>query len=485
MVQGEVAAGGGGDWEVAGGAEADDPERDAVAAEQQRAFLVAGGEAAVGEDVADEFRAAIHAEGLEAVALPPGAYGEHGVAVEGGGVEIEDAVVAGDGGEVGDGVLGDDNMYGREDVAGKRDHGLVGARGPGRRRLEDERAAVEPRLVVGRGIILPGGGGGEGAHDRAGGVDAETVPADDLEDQGRGRPAKVQAEVTDNGRAVDAERAVVARGEVVADKPGDGDVGQGVGRGDIARGADDGIHGAGEIALEAGKDAQPQGVAPEGVGGVGTVIDPTDIAGAEVLLDLAAGDLEQGADDVVAARPDAGEARRACAAQEVEKQGLGVVLAVVAYGHGACAVTVEEFEEPFVAQRAAGHLERLAGGGHTGGDVEVADVDVDVEPVGDVARLAGVAAALLATEAEVAVGGDKPVAQGREDHGEGRRIGAPAEPHDKKVVGPRKVVVLDEAEHAPLEILYDVKFRHEVRWRDYLAWTSRRSGRRMGIILSA
>ena len=72
--------------------------------------------------------------------------------------------------------------------------------------------------------------------------------------------------------------------------------------------------------------------------------------------DLVAVDREQWPDDVPIAGPHAAESAEARAADEVEEDGLDVVVAVMSHGDGLSPQLAAERLEPFVAQGTGGHL---------------------------------------------------------------------------------------------------------------------------------
>ena len=110
-----------------------------------------------------------------------------------------------------------------------------------------------------------------------------------------------------------------------------------------------------------------------------------------IALNLGTRAVEQRPHDAAAARCHAAEPAQTGAAQQVEKKCLGLVLAVMGHGDGCRPLAVGQLLKPRIAQLAARHLERLAGRGAAGIDVEVAHTEVYPEAPGqrlDVAHVA-------------------------------------------------------------------------------------------------
>ena len=113
---------------------------------------------------------------------------------------------------------------------------------------------------------------------------------------------------------------------------------------------------------------------------------------------------------------------------------------MVRHGDGLGALAVEQVGKPGVAQLAAGHLERFAGLVAARCDVEILDVQVYAEAVGQGLNVVHVAVRLLAAEVEIAVRGGAPIAQLQQYVEEGHRVGAPAHCHYHRRIGPQEPV---------------------------------------------
>ena len=144
--------------------------------------------------------------------------------------------------------------------------------------------------------------------------------------------------------------------------------------------------------------------------------------------DLRAGQSEQGPQDAVALA-HAAQAARARAAQQVEDQGLGVVVGVVRDGHGLEPLFPAEPGEPGIAQLPCGHLDADAVRGSVGPGVEALHEAVQAVRGAPVPHERLVAVGLVAAQAEVAMRDGKP-GSGKEFRGpvcQVHRIDAPAD----------------------------------------------------------
>lgn len=113
-----------------------------------------------------------------------------------------------------------------------------------------------------------------------------------------------------------------------------------------------------------GEHFVPDAVARDGDVGIGRVDAEFDAGADGMGFDLAAGEVQQGADQRHVFRawqrdgcPDAGHSAHARAAQQVQQQRLGTVVEVVGYGQVREALFAAQLREPLVAEFACGHFD--------------------------------------------------------------------------------------------------------------------------------
>ena len=176
-----------------------------------------------------------------------------------------------------------------------------------------------------------------------------------------------------------------------------------------------------------------EAVAGEGGVGVGAVFAPGLVEVAEVELDLVAAHAEQGAKDASLGAAgdgdgddgmDAAQAFGPGAAEELEEDGLGLVVGGVRGEDCVCVAGPEEVVEGAVAEGAGGFFQGFAGGDDVGGDVGAVEVEGDVELSAEVGDKGLVDVGFVASDAVVDVDGGESDAQGGFGSGVGGVEGA-------------------------------------------------------------
>ena len=144
-------------------------------------------------------------------------------------------------------------------------------------------------------------------------------------------------------------------------------------------------------------------VAFVGGGCVGAVFAPAEPAIIHPLADFRTGNAQQGTHYPVPVSHPA-EPPGAGAADEIEEEGLGVVICIVRHGHAVETLGIQQLHEPGVAQFACRHLYADAGTGGKAGGVEAFDKKREILALTPLSHESLIAVGFIATQAEIAVG---------------------------------------------------------------------------------
>ncbi len=169
--------------------------------------------------------------------------------------------------------------------------------------------------------------------------------------------------------------------------------------------------------------------------------DPCLVALCEPRLDLGTGDGKQRPyngqwtmdNGQLGNGAHAGEAVDAGAADEVEEEGLDIVIAVMGYADGLRALRGGHLGEPLVAQFARGHLDADAVALGIAACAEVLDAEGYVMGVAEATAEGLIGVAGRGTELEVAVQGMHGVSHLVQQQQEGDAVSASAEGHEERV----------------------------------------------------
>ena len=429
-----------------GGAAAYNP-KDAVGGidEEELALLVGKAVFVVGEEVAEELCAMLHAEGLETVGLTPVAQGEgerEAVGIEEGLVGREVAIVDGGGGGI-------------ELLDGEGREGL----GVGLREGEDEEGVAVEHCLMGGGeesAARSGAAQDVGHHSTIEAIGPEELEEELLPEQrrlghggGQGMGgAKVDADGTvgpgdGKGGAEGLEEGVVELFDGL-------EMGDGGGKGFVGRGL--------QLAQER-EELVAHLVAAVEEGGVGGVLDMVEAMGGGVGFDLVAAEGEQGSHHAALDGEDAVEAGKAGAAEEVEEEGFGRVVAVVGGEDDGIVVGGAEGVEPGVAELAGRLFDALAMAAGMGEGVELGYMDGDMIAARKTADEGFVAVAVDRAQMEVAVGYGKGEAGRVHEVGQDHRVDAPTNGQQHLLPGGEEVL-LTNVGYEVLEHLLDSHLEH-------------------------
>lgn len=135
---------------------------------------------------------------------------------------------------------------------------------------------------------------------------------------------------------------------------------------------------------------------------------------------------EQWPHDMPLDRQNAMEAGEACAAQEVDEESFGGVVAMVCGEYRRIALLLTKRGEPIVAELTRGLLDALPMAAGMGSGVELCQMEGDTVATGKPADEGLVAVAVAGTQIEIAVGNGKRIACGMHEMGQHHRIDTPA-----------------------------------------------------------
>lgn len=387
------------------GAAADNPQDGAGGINKKELpLLVEQAEMMVGEVVAEELGAGGHAEGLEAVAFVPVAQGER--QRDGVGIEKGDAI-----GQRPEHPT--ESVGGIGEIRNFDDKVLCERRGIAGERCDDERASVQKGTVrVGIELTAGLGGGKDGGH--SGGIEA--VGAEQL----------VEELAVEVGGAVlrgEAERggAVGSDGEELPAHGLEQGLQEPVGGLEVADGLLEGAVGGRLQLAQHREELVANLVAAVFERSIGGVFDMVEGILGGIGLNILASERQQRPHDTPLDGQDAAEAGEAGAAEQVDEEGFGCIIAMMGGEDGGIALGLEQLVEVAVTE-VAGSLfdaEVMLGSIRTG--VELGHMDWDAVAGSQLAHEMFVAVAVSRTEMEVAMGHGEGVAGGvhevREDDG--------------------------------------------------------------------
>ena len=170
--------------------------------------------------------------------------------------------------------------------------------------------------------------------------------------------------------------------------------------------------------------------------GVGTVSDVILSPTLQIFQDVFPRSIEQRANDSLALGRNATESAKTGAANEIEEDGLSIVIKVVSHRNGVGIQLFSQSIKPFVAKAARCHLDAFPTGCCLGLRVKTGDTEVTVPTPTQRLDEVFVAFALLTTKLEIAVGDSHNVGVHLlQEKKHGDRIGTTAHGNDETLSG--------------------------------------------------